>query len=111
MEFGTILRALLEEKGISQKQMAADLNISASTLGNYIRNLRQPDFKTVCKIADYFSVSTDFLLSHTTKGISTQAENELLQIFRSLNEEQQDIYIKQGKVFLNCKTKTTVQLN
>ena len=55
MLFGDILRELLEEEGISQKQLAHDLNISAPTLGNYVRNLRQPDFETVKRIAAYFS--------------------------------------------------------
>ena len=62
MKFGDVLRELLEEQNLSQKQLAAELNISASALGNYIRNNREPDFEILKRIARYFCVSTDFLL-------------------------------------------------
>ena len=39
MLFGDILRNLLEERNLSQKQFAEELKIAPSTLGNYIRNL------------------------------------------------------------------------
>ena len=51
LRFGDILRDLLEERNLSQKQMAEDLNISASAVGNYVRNNREPDFETLKKIA------------------------------------------------------------
>ena len=100
MQFGDILRTLLEYRGITQKQLATDLNISASTLGNYIRNLRQPDFETVKTIARYFSVSTDYLLYYPCSTVCHASENELLSIFRRMSADQQAIYIAQGKAFL-----------
>jgi len=62
MKFGDILRDLLEQHDITQKQLAKDLNIAPSTLGNYIQNLREPDFELLKKVAAYFQVSTDYLL-------------------------------------------------
>ncbi len=100
MQFGDVLRILLEEKSITQKQLADNLNISASTLGNYIRNLRQPDFDTVRKIADYFAVSTDYLLDHRRNDFNSPLENDLIRIFRALSPEEQRIYLEQGKAFL-----------
>ena len=44
MNFGNILRELLEDNDITQKQLADDLNIASTTIGNYIRGLREPDF-------------------------------------------------------------------
>ena len=64
MEYGEVLREILEERGISQKKMAEDLNMAVSTLGNYIRDNREPDFKTLKRMADYFQVSVDYLLDH-----------------------------------------------
>lgn len=108
MQFGDILRDLLEEKSITQKQMAEDLNIAASTLGNYIRNLRQPDFDTIKRIANYFSVTTDFLLDYHPQTTISPLENDLLRIFRTLSPEHQKIYIEQGKVFLKPRNKNTL---
>ncbi len=104
MQFGDILRSLLEEKMITQKQMADDLNIAASTIGNYIRNLRQPDFDTVRRIAQYFGVSTDYLLNYNSDKEFNKLENDLLRVFRAMTPEQQKIYTEQGKAFLKSTT-------
>ena len=103
MLFGDILRTLLEDRNLTQKQFANDLNIAASTIGNYIRNLRQPDFDTIRKIANYFNVSTDYLLNHSYNSTLNKAEMDLLRIFRELDSEQKEIFINQGKAFLTKK--------
>ena len=69
MEFGDILRELLAERGITQKQLGQDLSLAPSTLGNYVNNLREPDYTTLKRIAQYFHVSTDYLLDyHASAG-------------------------------------------
>ncbi len=93
MKFGDVLRELLEEQNLSQKQLARDLNISASALGNYIRNNREPDFEILKKIARYFCVSTDFLLNYQAVPYSDYRDQKLLQIFHSLTDEQKDLFI------------------
>ncbi|MCU5128958.1 helix-turn-helix domain-containing protein [Bacillus cereus] len=60
--FGTILRELRKEKKITQKELALTLKLSESTIGMYERNERQPDYDTLNNIANYFEVTTDFLL-------------------------------------------------
>ncbi|SCV19936.1 Transcriptional regulator, XRE [Bacillus cereus] len=60
--FGNIIRDLRKQKGITQKELAQSLQLSESTIGMYERNERQPDYNTLIRIADYFTVSTDFLL-------------------------------------------------
>ena len=95
MSFGDNLRALIEERDITQKELAKKLNIAPSTLGSYVQNVREPDFATLKMFANFFDVSTDYLLE-----CSTRQENELLRVFRSLSEEQQYICIEQSKVFM-----------
>ena len=91
---------MIEEQGITQKELAGKLYIAPSTLGCYVQNTREPDFATLTAIADYFDVSTDYLLAHRTAQTASAREEELLRIFRSLSDEQQEIYLKQGKAFL-----------
>ena len=100
-----LLRELLEEKELSQKQLAEDLNISASAVGNYVRNNREPDFETLKKIAAYFHVSTDFLLNYQAEQTQTYLDHKILQIFHALTSEQQELYIEQGKLFIRCNHK------
>ncbi|QWG33335.1 helix-turn-helix domain-containing protein [Bacillus mycoides] len=60
--FGNILRDLRKEKKITQKELAQTLKLSESTIGMYERNERQPDYDTLNQIANYFEVTTDYLL-------------------------------------------------
>ena len=62
MNFGDILRSLLEERDITQKKLALDLNIAPSTIGGYVQNSSEPDFETLKRLAKYFDVTTDYLI-------------------------------------------------
>lgn len=95
------------EKGITQKQLANDLNIALSTLNGYIQNYREPDFATLLRLADYFSVSTDYLLGRCERLATvngdvklTPGESEIVRLFRLLNPEYQNILAEQAKLYL-----------
>jgi len=111
MKFGNILRDLLEERDITQKKLANDLNIAPTTLGNYFRNDREPDFDTLKLLARYFNVSTDYLLDFRTGKTETHQEDEILRVFRSLLPEQKEIYLEQGKVFYKINNKVRPRNN
>lgn len=100
MKLGEILKELLEQHDMTQKQLAQELAVTPSALGNYIRNVREPDYHTLIKIADYFHVTTDFLLNHSANGGLTHDEELLLHTFRKLSEDQQEFYLEQGKIFI-----------
>ena len=105
MKIGDILRTLIEEYDLTQKELANQLNIAPSTLGSYIQNTREPDFATLKLFADYFHVSPDFLLDYHTQNTMTHQEDDLLRIFRALTQEQKDICVEQCKVFLRVNRK------
>jgi len=107
MKLGETLKILLEQHNISQKKLAADLFLTPSTLGNYVQSTREPDYNTLIKIADYFHVTTDFLLGHTIDNDLTQEEILLITTFRALTEEQKEFYLEQGKIFINQNNKKT----
>ena len=100
MSLGENVRNLLEERNMTQKELAKALNIAASTLGGYIQGYSEPDFETLKSLASYFSVSTDYLLDFPSDHANTKQQEELLRIFDALTEEQQEIYLEQGRTFL-----------
>lgn len=61
-KFQSALQSLRKESGLSQDQIAEMLAVPTRTYGSWERGERQPDFQILCKIADYFNVSTDYLL-------------------------------------------------
>lgn len=105
MEFSDKLRLLIEEKNITQKQLAADLQIPVSTLGGYVQGTSEPDFETLKMISKYFEVTPNYLLDYHTNNIKNSKEEDILRIFRSLSEDQQDLYLEQGKAFLRVNSK------
>ena len=42
-----------------------DLNISQNTISRYETGEREADYATLIRLADYFNVSTDYLLERT----------------------------------------------
>ncbi len=100
MSFGDNLRELIEERDLTQKELAKQLNIAPSTMGSYVQNTREPDFNTLKLLASYFNVSTDYLLDYRSNQTISHQEDDLLRIVRSLSNSQKDICIEQCKVFV-----------
>lgn len=62
IKVGNNIKKLRKEKNISQKDMAKRLNMPSSTYSNYENNNREPNAKTLKKIAEILNVSTSDLL-------------------------------------------------
>jgi len=105
MAFGDVLRSLLCDRDMTQKELAAKLNIAASTVGNYIQNSREPDFETLKQIADHFDVSVDYLLEHPFNNVNSVDEEHLLCIYRAMMPEQREMFTEQGKAIVRLNNK------
>ncbi len=64
-EFSGVFLSLRKERGLSQRQVAADLGISQALLSHYENGLREPKLKFVVKACDYYGVSADYMLGRT----------------------------------------------
>lgn len=59
------LKELREKRGISQLKLAMDLGLTQNSVSRYESGVREADYKTLIALADYFNVSTDYLLDRT----------------------------------------------
>ena len=59
---GNRIKKLREEKQLKQEELAKILSISPSAIGMYERDAREPNDELTLKLAEYFDVSTDYLL-------------------------------------------------
>ena len=66
-DFPRIITFLRKERGLSQKQVAADLGISQALLSHYEKGIRECGLDFLVKAADYFEVSCDYLLGRTVQ--------------------------------------------
>lgn len=78
MNFGDILFQLRAERGIYQKQLAEYLSVSIGTISNYENGVHSPDLNTLCRIAEYFNVSADYLLGLTGNPMPIDSLNTKL---------------------------------
>ncbi len=74
--FGEILASLREERGIYQKELAAILKVSVGTISNYENNIHFPDQEALIQLADFFGVTTDYLLGRTPYRYSLETLNQ-----------------------------------
>ena len=86
MKFGELLASLRRERGILQKELAAYLNVTVATISNYEKGVHAPDYETLVKLADFFDVSTDYLLQRTEYKSSIQTLNQKLVVNYTVSE-------------------------
>ncbi|MCL5058337.1 MAG: helix-turn-helix transcriptional regulator [Actinobacteria bacterium] len=65
MDFAKRLKILREEKKLSQRELAKLMNMAPSTLAMYEVGKREPNYEMLNRIADFFSVTTDYLLGRS----------------------------------------------
>lgn len=80
MKLGELLAKLRKERGILQKELANYLNVTVATISNYEKGVHAPDYETLIKLADFFDVSTDYLLQRTDYRSSISTQNERLLV-------------------------------
>jgi len=62
-----LLRELRKARGLSMKELGNYIGLSESTISLYETGKRQPDYATLNRLADYFGVTTDYLLGRDDK--------------------------------------------
>ena len=95
--FGERLIELRKEKGLSQKECAAAFGVDASKYNKWENEKNCPDYETVCRLAQFFSATTDYLLGnsnmrHLTDQVSLQDWQQALQA--QLMNSLQSFYMK-----------------
>lgn len=80
---GDTIKELRSAHGMNQVEFSKKLSVTKQTISNWENNNIQPSIDMLIKIADYFNVSTDYLLSrNNTKmlNVSNLSSEELAHI-------------------------------
>jgi len=83
-DFGYRLRALREQKRMTQTQVAKRLNLSKATISGYENNIKTPSVDVLIQLSILYGVTTDYLLgldNHEMLNITglTDQQKELLR--------------------------------
>lgn len=72
---GALIAELRQDRGLTQKELGDILCVSSGTISNYENGVHLPDVDKVIALANYFHVTTDYLLGRTSSNLPV----ELLQ--------------------------------
>ena len=81
--------------GLSQEELAEELNISRSTLAGYEAENKKPSYKVLGRMAEYFGVTTDYLLELEGEG-NTMLGNRITELRKACDMSQKELGEKLG---------------
>lgn len=79
---GKRIRSLTKMNGYTQLTLARKIDITKDMVSKYMNNAREPRLATIVKLANVFSVSTDYLLGVENNQMATdnKKEQKILEI-------------------------------
>lgn len=89
--FGDRLKELRKSQELTQDDLAIAINVSRQSIGNYENYSVYPDLDILVRIADFFNISTDYILCRTNEkynpNLSTKNNKEIVSKIRDLLDE------------------------
>lgn len=96
--FSTVFMQLCKKRGISQKQALADLGLSRNAAQRWAEGM--PSSDTLQRIAEYFGISTDFLLEECS-GKTPAVSKDMRDYLKFIEAfENADSYIQEAILIL-----------
>lgn len=83
--------------GLSQEELAEKLNISQKSISKYELGNRKPQYKVLVRMAEYFGVTTDYLLG-LAKGGNTMLGKRINELRKSSGMTQEEFGKKLGVI-------------
>ncbi|MDR3216104.1 MAG: helix-turn-helix domain-containing protein [Clostridiaceae bacterium] len=62
IRIGEVIKELRTERGLRQTDLAKEIGVAGNTITQYENNTIRPSYEVLVDIANFFNVSTDYLL-------------------------------------------------
>ena len=106
MTIGEKIRAIRKSKGITQKDLAIAMGVSASMIGQYEVGIRSPKIETLKKIAQALGVDVNALLDLSSPNAEERMTGEnICDIQGLLSDSSESEYEEMLKMFFNMLSK------
>lgn len=89
------LKSLRKSKRLTQKQLAEKINVTHVSISGYESRNRSPDTDTLQRLADFFEVSTDYLLGRTDTPNNTSEEQDEAEFQAFANNPKLNVFYKE----------------
>jgi transcriptional regulator with XRE-family HTH domain len=86
------MRELRAKRGLRQEEVSNYLHITRTSYSMYETGKRQMNYETLCMLADFYDVSTDYLLGRqdALPSFLSEEERTLISQYRALGEYARD---------------------
>jgi transcriptional regulator with XRE-family HTH domain len=95
--------------GREQKEVAEDIGVPTSTFNEWVKGKKYPRIDKIEKLANYFKIKKSDLIEDKATAPDklglTEGEKLLLNLFRQIPEEQQQVFLEMGRVYANSLKK------
>ena len=105
---GDTLKKLRNARGLTSEELCSKIDIKGGSYRNYERNDRKPDYETLIKLADFYGVTTDYLLVREQKETPAtpldefiasehlhDVEEALLRMYFKLDRKERAAFMQQ----------------
>lgn len=118
MNFGEILNNLMREEDVTQAELAKSIGYTQRAVSKWVNCQSEPTEKAIVKCANFFQVSTDYLLGleddfgarlapiNSDDTNLTTEERQLIEDFRKLNYYKQKLIKDNIKAMLPAEAES-----
>lgn len=107
MSFGKLLKNLLDDQQMAQAELASAIGYTQRAISKWVNEQAEPSETAIKLVADFFNVSTDYLLGRTddfgsviaspTAPILSEEESNLLALFHKMTHAQKVRFMAYGE--------------
>ena len=88
MSLGNNIKAVRKEKKLSQVELGKAVGVSRSTIANWEKGKASPATTYISKLANFFNITTDYLLGYTpTPQFTHKDERDVQKIVKNLLDD------------------------
>lgn len=101
IKIGSFIKELRKEKGLTQEQLAEQLNVSRRTVSRWETGDNLPDLDILIEMADYYDIDLRELLDGERKSekMNKELEETVLKVAEYSNEEKNKLTRKMNVLF------------
>lgn len=89
--FGELLAELRQDRKMTQEDLAKILYVTSGTISNYENGVHLPDIDKLLNLADFFDVTTDYLLGRCSSRLSPDVLDSVIMEGRTAGALINDI--------------------
>lgn len=109
------IKEMREKIGLSQKKCADEIGVTLRAWQNYEQGEREPKFESLCKIADLFGVTTDYLFGREPQtnplaNLNVKVDDEkFVELYSALPDYAKQIFVDTMAQLSQAMQKTTIR--